>query len=209
MAWLAASATSFRRWLVKNGPPPITSPPAPAWTIDEADRHRILAGHEDNRDGLSGGLGRLRRRCVGDDHSHLASDEVGGEARQPIELIVRPTLFDRYVLAVDKPFVLQTLLECGQQMHERRGWRAAKKADHGQRRLLRARRERPDGNSTADERYELAPSHSITSSASASSFAGTSRPSALAATTLMTSSYLVGISTGKSLGFAPLRIRPT
>src|SRR5215471_14475181 len=51
--------------------------------------------------------------------------------------------------------------------------------------------------------------YSITSSASASSLGGMSRPSALAATTLMTSWYLVGISTGKSPGFAPLRMRGT
>jgi hypothetical protein len=38
---------------------------------------------------------------------------------------------------------------------------------------------------------------------------GMVRPSALAATTLMTSSYLVGISTGKSPGFAPLRMGAT
>src|SRR6516162_10254603 len=74
--------------------------------------------------------------------------------------------------------------------------------------LLRARRERPSRRA-AKSRDELAPFHSITSSASASSLDGMSRPSALAATTLMTSSYLVGISTGRSLGFAPLRMRGT
>src|SRR5262245_53013121 len=51
--------------------------------------------------------------------------------------------------------------------------------------------------------------HSITSSARARSDGGTVRPSALAATTLMTSSYLVGISTGKSPGFMPLRMDAT
>src|SRR5262245_13229344 len=62
------------------------------------------------------------------------------------------------------------------------------------RHLLRPRRERPRACRTAEQRDELAtPDHSITSSARASTFAGTSRPSALAATTLMTSSYLVGI----------------
>src|SRR5207245_7064447 len=43
--------------------------------------------------------------------------------------------------------------------------------------------------------------HSITSSARASSVGGTSRPSALAALRLITSSYLVGACTGRSAGF--------
>ncbi len=51
--------------------------------------------------------------------------------------------------------------------------------------------------------------YSITSSASARSFGGILSPSALATTTLMTSSNLLGISTGKSPGFAPLRMRGT
>ena len=48
--------------------------------------------------------------------------------------------------------------------------------------------------------------YSITSSAWASSVAGTVRPSALAVLRLMTSSNLVGCWTGKSDGLAPLRI---
>src|SRR6478736_8959528 len=51
--------------------------------------------------------------------------------------------------------------------------------------------------------------HSITSSARAIRVVGTSRPSALAVLRLMTSSYLVGCSTGKSPGGLPLRIRST
>src|SRR5262245_7943034 len=51
--------------------------------------------------------------------------------------------------------------------------------------------------------------YSITSSASASNLSGISRPRAFAATTLITSSYLVGISTGKSPGFVPLRMDAT
>ena len=58
--------------------------------------------------------------------------------------------------------------------------------------LLRARRERPRGRRAAEQRDELAPLHSITSSARASRVGGTSRPSALAVLRLITSSYLVG-----------------
>ena len=51
--------------------------------------------------------------------------------------------------------------------------------------------------------------HSITLSARSSSAAGSSRPSALAVLRLITISNLVGCSTGRSAGFAPLRMRPT
>src|SRR5437763_15642629 len=44
--------------------------------------------------------------------------------------------------------------------------------------------------------------YSITSSARASSIGGTSRPSALAVLRLITSSYLVGVCTGRSAGFS-------
>ena len=51
--------------------------------------------------------------------------------------------------------------------------------------------------------------YSITSSARASSEGGTVRPSALAVLRFITSSYLVGACTGRSLGFSPLRMRST
>src|SRR6516162_10577388 len=72
--------------------------------------------------------------------------------------------------------------------------------------LLRASRERPRHRRAADQRYELAPPHSITSSARASSVGGTSRPSAFAVVRLTTRSNLVGCSTGMSPGLAPRRI---
>ena len=55
----------------------------------------------------------------------------------------------------------------------------------------------------------LAPFHSITWSARASSIGGTSMPSAFAVFRLMTNSYLVGACTGRSAGFSPLRMRST
>src|SRR5215470_13867320 len=51
--------------------------------------------------------------------------------------------------------------------------------------------------------------HWMTSSARATSEGGTVRPSALAVLRLMTSSYFVGNSTGRSPGFSPLRMRAT
>src|SRR5262249_55547524 len=58
--------------------------------------------------------------------------------------------------------------------------------------LLRTRRERPYGGRTASNRDELAPPHSITSSAVASSEGGTVRPSAFAVLRLIANSNLVG-----------------
>src|SRR5262245_47941141 len=51
--------------------------------------------------------------------------------------------------------------------------------------------------------------HSITSSAMASTDGGTSRPSAFAVLRLMGSSNLVAACTGRSAGFSPLRMRWT
>src|SRR5262245_1846021 len=61
----------------------------------------------------------------------------------------------------------------------------------------------------AEQRYELAAFHSITSSARASSVGGTVRASALAVLRLMINSKRVGCSTGKSPGFVPFKIFPT
>src|SRR5262245_58943568 len=73
--------------------------------------------------------------------------------------------------------------------------------------LLRARRERPRGRA-AEQRDELAPFHSITSSAIARSLSGISRLSAFAVPRLITNSNLVGCMTGRLAGFSPLRMRP-
>jgi hypothetical protein len=61
----------------------------------------------------------------------------------------------------------------------------------------------------AQSRDELAPPHSITSSALARSEGGMVSPSARAAFRLMASSNLVGCCTGSCAGFAPLRILST
>src|SRR5262249_14161946 len=74
---------------------------------------------------------------------------------------------------------------------------------------LRPRRERPRRcRPAAEQRDELAPLHSITSSASASSLSGIWRPSVLAVLRLMINSSFVACWTGKSAGFSPLRMRP-
>src|SRR5947208_3442132 len=82
------------------------------------------------------------------------------------------------------------------------------KPDHRHRWLLRARRERPRDRRAAEQRDELSPPHSITSSARPSSVIGKVTPSALAVLRLMASSTFVACCTGSSAGFTPLRMRP-
>src|SRR5262245_13873968 len=86
--------------------------------------------------------------------------------------------------------------------------RAAEKAEHLHLGLLRARRQRPRRR-PAEQRDELAASHSITSSAATINLSGTARPRALAVFRLSTVSNRVGCTTGRSAGVAPLRILPT
>src|SRR5207245_2754704 len=102
----------------------------------------------------------------------------------------------------------QALTERGHEVRVCIGGSAAKKPDNRHCRLLRARRERPC-RCTTENRDELPPSHSITSSARASNEGGTVRPSAFAVLKLITSSNLVGCSTARSPGLAPLRILST
>jgi len=80
--------------------------------------------------------------------------------------------------------------------------RAVDEPDHRHRRLLRIRRVRPRRRA-AEQRDELPPFHSITSSASESTSGGMESPSALAVLRLITSSNLVDCSTGRSEGLAP------
>src|SRR5262245_11157153 len=63
----------------------------------------------------------------------------------------------------------------------------------------------PSVSILTEPRDELAPFHSITSSARASSVGGTSRPRALAVVRLIMRSNLVGCRIGRSAGFSPLR----
>src|SRR5262249_17844666 len=67
-------------------------------------------------------------------------------------------------------------------------------------------RERPRRRRAAEQRDELASSHSITSSAMARTPGAMVRPRGLAVLRLMTNSNLVDCSTGRSAGFMPRSI---
>src|SRR6516162_5723997 len=114
-----------------------------------------------------------------------------------------PAIFDRHVAAFDEAGLAQAFAECSD-IGSPPGWCfTVEKPNYRHRRLLRARRQRPRHRRAAEQRDELAAFHSITSSASASNVGGTSRSSAFAVVRLMTSSNLVGCSTGMSPGFVP------
>src|SRR5215475_8025050 len=120
-------------------------------------------------------------------------DEISREPRQPIVLTVSPTIIEADILTLDDTGFVETSTD---DCNERR-------VDLG-RTTAEQRRRR-----AAEQRDELAPLHSITSSARCCKNHGTSSPSALAVLRLMTRSNLVGCTTGKSPGLAPLRIRST
>src|SRR5262245_54177437 len=179
---------------------------------DKPECDRINAGDEDDRNGRGRSFGREHSKDVTGlgDYGDLLMDQIGRQRRQPMVLLLRPAILDGDIPTFDKAGFAQALAKGAHPTRVQVGGRTAQVPDHRHRSLLRARRQRPPRRRAAKQRDEFAPpAHSITSSATASTFAGTSRPSALAATTLMTSSYLVGISTGKSPGFVPLRMDAT
>src|SRR5262249_37202325 len=76
-------------------------------------------------------------------------------------------------------------------------------------RLLRVRRKRPCSSRAAEERDELAPFHSITSSARKSTEGGMVRSRDFAVLRFTANSNFVGCSTGRSAGLTPLRTLAT
>src|SRR5262245_18699817 len=121
-------------------------------------------------------------------------------------------MINPHIAAVTPAQLLQPLLECRKALlvllivHGR--GREHADAPHPLA-LLAARRERPRRRRAAEQRDELAPSHSITSSARASSVGGTSRPKVFAVLRLIARTYFTGVCTGRSAGFSPFRIRST
>src|SRR3974377_484834 len=90
-----------------------------------------------------------------------------------------PAVFNCNVASLDETFARKTLEERGQRIGDLIRRASVQIADHRHHGLLRVRGERPC-NRTAEKRYELAPSHSITSSAVTGSDGGIVSPSALA-----------------------------
>src|SRR5271163_3240800 len=123
---------------------------------------------------------------------------------------VRIAIFNEKVLAVDIPEVAQTGPELV--FGASKPWRPVGQISDPRdpTRRLRPRGERPRRRGGAAKRSdEIAPSHSITPSASASNVGGISTPIALAVFRLTIVMNFVACSIGRSPGLAPLRILST
>src|SRR5215472_1058571 len=182
----------------------------PIEACDKSDLDRVQGGAEDDWDARGQRLGGKRPERVSGcgNHVHLAMNESGCQFRHATAIVLAPAELDHEIPALDEAGFAQALAESGRDIAAARRGIRAQKPHYRRSRLLRPRRQRPCCRPTAEKRDELAASnHSITSSARPSSCAGTSRPRALAALRLITSSNLTGAWTGRSLGFSPLRMR--
>src|SRR5262249_61509207 len=117
--------------------------------------------------------------------------QTGREGRKPIVLAIGPSVLDGDVLALNETRVAQPLPKRRHDVRICFGRSVMKETDGWPLRLLRARHKRPRGYRAAEQRDELAPSHSITSSARARKDSGIVRPIAFAALTLTTRSNLL------------------
>ena len=98
---------------------------------DEACSDRINAGAENDRYCCAGGLGRESRLIAAGrgNNGDTATNQVGGQFWQPIQCIVRPSVFDRDIPAFDVAGLGQTVSKRSQQRWC--GFRTGiKKADH-------------------------------------------------------------------------------
>src|SRR5262245_43619230 len=94
------------------------------------------------------------------DHGDLTSNEISCERRQPIQLSLRPVIFDRDVLTIHVTGLVQATAESRHLWSERLRRLPVQESDHRHCRLLRARRERPCRR-TAEQRDERAPLHCL------------------------------------------------
>src|SRR5690349_21172572 len=111
-------------------------------------------------------------------------------------MTVGPAIFDSNVPAFDVAQFIQADSKCVHDVRELGQRGGVEKPDHWHQGLLAARRQRPRRRA-ADQRYKLAASHSITSSASESRLPEISMPSVLAVCTLMTNSNLLARKMGR------------
>jgi hypothetical protein len=81
------------------------------------------------------------RGTSGRDHGDPSLHQFRRQVRQPIYLVVGPTIFDGHVFALDEAHVFQALAEYTHAVSV--GRRRVEEPDHRHCRLLRARRERP------------------------------------------------------------------
>src|SRR6516164_10667446 len=126
---------------------------------DKTELNGVFADTEYNRNGRGRSLGGDCNSRAGGrrDHSHMAADQVSDQRCHTIILALQPVVLDYYVLAFDVAGLAQPPTERGRRARPAFRRSTVNKADHGQRRLLRSRRERPRSCRAAEKRDELAP----------------------------------------------------
>jgi hypothetical protein len=188
-------------------------PARPRQTGNQVRADRVARRRKHDRD--------HRRRLPGRDHGRgspgdndvdLEPDKFGRDLGEALVAPVRPAIFDRERATLHPAELAQPLREGGRPLALAQRRALAQEAD-GRRLagLLRPRRKRPSNarrGRAADKRDERPAIRSITSSACASSVAGTSRPSARAVCRLRMNSNLAARITGRLAGASPLRMRP-
>ncbi len=118
---------------------------------NKTELDRVFADDEDDGDRGGRRLCRKRRRSASrGDHGKRPANQFGRQPRQSIVLVFGPTVYDRHVLALDIAAVFEALAECAQTVRARVRRCGAEEPDHRQRRLLRARGERPNRRSAAE-----------------------------------------------------------
>src|SRR5262249_4950101 len=168
----------------------------------ETGSERVDRRRKDDGDGRCNLL--QGRDCSSDcdDDVNLEPHELGPDLSEALAAAFRPAILDRDRAAFDPAQFAQSLDKRGDPKAPGRKRACTQESDSRQlSRLLRARRERPRGDRAAEQRDEVVPfHHSITLSARTTNVLGTSWPIAFAVLRLMTSSNLVGCSTGRSPG---------
>ena len=108
---------------------------------DQPGLDRIGRDREDNRNRRGRRLGcqRRLRAAARHDYGHLALHEFGGEGRQLVSVSIRPSIFDRHVLAFDQASLLQAAAKGSKADGINLGRSVAEEPDDRQRTLLRTR----------------------------------------------------------------------
>src|SRR5262249_23545677 len=146
-----------------------------------------------------------RRRVARKQHFGFQIDAVLCYYAHPIDVARGPAIIGVKVASLHPPQFLKALPKSRKPGAPVQIGVSVAPSHQGANPSLRARRERPR-SCPAEQRDERAAPHSITSSTSESRLSEILTPSAFAVFMLITSSNLTTCCTGKSAGFAPLRI---
>src|SRR5262249_43795447 len=109
--------------------------------------------------------------CRRNNEIDLQSSELGGELGEALSASLRPAVFDRNIAILNPTELAQSLHKSGDPLALNQRCGAPEGAGGGRLAPRPPRRERPRRRRAAEQRDELAPRHSITSSARASSTA--------------------------------------